>query len=234
MEREEFERFLKRSGRSPNAALRAIGYVQQFESYLSGVALADAEPADLESFVAHVESAPGANAKLHLWGIRYYYEFLDDVVMVHVAGEMRRDRVEKTAFRLAGFRGVSLGHTDRLAALGVRSVDDLREAASTPSARAALAAKASIPLEALEELVRLADLARVNGLKGIRARLYLDAGVRSIADLATRQPDELLATLRRFVDDTGFDGIAPLPGEVRHAVVTAQGLPALIEWESGT
>lgn len=122
MDETAFTTFLRRGGRSPNAAGRVLGYVQDFEAYLAGhgLALDDAGPADLESYVASIESVPGATAKLDLWGILYYYDFLDDVVMVHAAAALRRERVEKTPFPLRQFRGVNAAHTDRLAAEGIR------------------------------------------------------------------------------------------------------------------
>jgi hypothetical protein len=36
--------------------------------------------------------------------------------------------------------------------------------------------------------------------------------------------------LIRFVDRTGFDGIAPLPKEVAFSVATARRLPRLVEY----
>ena len=36
--------------------------------------------------------------------------------------------------------------------------------------------------------------------------------------------------LREFVAETGFDGIAPLAGEARHAIETARKLTPLITW----
>jgi hypothetical protein len=232
MDLDAFKEYLKRGGRSTNAALRAIEYVEQFERYLGdhGRILDEADPDDLESFVAMVEAEPNESAKLHLWGIAYYYDFLDDPIMVHVAATMRRERVEQTPFRLRQFRGIDLDDTDRLATAGIRTAAELLGAARTRADRAALARRTEVSPAALDELVRLADLARIPGVKGIRARLYFDAGIRSTGDLAGWDPTELLDLLRRFVADTAFDGIAPLPGEVRHAVETAQRLPSTIEW----
>jgi len=232
MDFEAFREFLKRGGRSSTAALRVIDYVKQFEEYLVDHSrdLDEADPADLESFAAEIEAEPGASAKLHLWGVRYYYEFLDDPIMVHVAAVMRRDRVEATPFKLRQFRGVDLSHTDRLAADGIRTAEDLLSAAATRADRVALAARTKVPPVAIEELVQLSDLARIDGIKAIRSRLYLDAGVQSVADLAGWDPVELVAMLKQHVADTGFAGIAPLPGEARHAVATAQRLNPLIEW----
>ncbi|NND83987.1 MAG: DUF4332 domain-containing protein, partial [Acidimicrobiia bacterium] len=87
-----------------------------------------------------------------------------------------------------------------------------------------------VPLAAIEELARLCDLARLPGVKGIRARLYVDAGVRSIPDLAARDPEELCGHLRRWVAESGFDGIAPFPAEVAHAVAAAQRLEEAVAW----
>ena len=232
MDIEAFREFLKRGGRSRNATDRAIEYVRQFEGYLvdHGRDLDEADPADLESFAAEIEAEPGTSAKLHLWGVRYYYEFIDDPIMVHVAAVMRRDRVEETPFKLRQFRGVDLSYTDRLAADGIRTADDLLAAAATQAGRVALNERTNVPPAAIEELVQLSDLARIDGIKAIRARLYLDAGVRSVADLAGWDPVELVAVLKQHVADTGFAGIAPQPGEARHAVATAQRLNPLIEW----
>ncbi|MDF1597488.1 MAG: DUF4332 domain-containing protein [Acidimicrobiia bacterium] len=232
MDVDAFRQFLKEGGRSATAALRAIDFTTQFETYLSdhGLDLDDAGPADLESFVADVEAEPGVSAKLHLWGLRYYYEFIDDPVMVHVAGAMRRQRVEQTPFRLRQFRGVNQTTTDRLATIGIRSIEDLLSAAGTRSQRTALAGTAAISLDDLEELVRLSDLARIRGLKGIRARLYLDAGIRSVTELAGWDPVELVAMLQQHIGGSGFDGIAPLPGEAQHAVQAARALEPVVEW----
>jgi hypothetical protein len=39
-----------------------------------------------------------------------------------------------------------------------------------------------------------------------------------------------LTYLVGFVERTGFDGIAPLPKEVRNAIVKARQLPAVVEY----
>ena len=83
----------------------------------------------------------------------------------------------------------------------------------------------------IEELVRLSDLARIPGIKGIRARLYLEAGIGSIEDLAQRDPDELLETTSKFVEETGFEGIPPLPKEVKSGIAKAKRLPLVVEYD---
>jgi len=77
--------------------------------------------------------------------------------------------------------------------------------------------------------VRLSDLSRLPGVKGIRARLYYDAGVHSVEKLAGWEPDALRVMLEKWVARTGFDGIAPLPKEVSSTIANARKLPSLVQ-----
>lgn len=104
------------------------------------------------------------------------------------------------------------------------------DAGRTPVDREVLAARTGVPVEAILELVRLSDLPRTPGIKGIRSRLYHDAGVDTIGKLAEWDPEELRAMLVAFVEDTGFEGIAPLPKEVASSVATAKRLPRIVEY----
>jgi 3-oxoadipate enol-lactonase len=61
-------------------------------------------------------------------------------------------------------------------------------------------------------------------VKGIRARLYYDAGVRSVPALAAWKPEALRQMLVEFVERTGFEGSPPLPKEARSTVENAGAL----------
>lgn len=65
-------------------------------------------------------------------------------------------------------------------------------------------------------------------MKGIRARLYCDAGVDTVEKLASWDPQELREMLIKFVEETGFDGIAPLPKEVRNTVESARVIERIV------
>jgi hypothetical protein len=103
-----------------------------------------------------------------------------------------------------------------------------RKTLATAEARQMLAEQSGVPAAVILELVKLADLARLGGLKGIRARLYYEAGADTLEKIAAYEPEELGAMLADFVARTGFDGIAPLPKEVRNAVANAGRLPKLV------
>ena len=65
-------------------------------------------------------------------------------------------------------------------------------------------------------------------MKGIRARLYCDAGVDPVEKLASWDPQELREMLIKIVEETGFDGIAPLPKEVRNTVESARVIERIV------
>ena len=133
-------------------------------------------------------------------------------------------------FKLRSFRGIDQEIIARLEAAGIKTTLQMLKAGQTDEMRAALAKFAGIPLGAVLELVKLSDLARLPGVKGIRARLYYEAGVDSVEKLAEYKPDDLLSLTGEFVRKTGFEGIAPLPKEVSSTIETARKLPKVVEW----
>lgn len=234
MDEDRFAKHLRREGRSPSATARCLRIASEFERFLQDeqgrMTLDEARPGDLEAYVASIEAKPKASAKSQLWALRYYYGFAENEEMQDLASALRQQRIKRTPFTLSKFRGVDPEHAKRLAAIGVKNVDQMRKAGRTPSDRQQLAAEAGIPVEAVLELVKLSDLARIPGLKGIRARLYYDAGVDTVEKLAEWDPEDLRLMLSEFVEWTGFEGIAPLPKEAANAVATARKLPRPIEY----
>jgi hypothetical protein len=100
----------------------------------------------------------------------------------------------------------------------------------TPMQRATLAKEVGISEEVILELVKLSDLARLPGVKGIRARLYYDAGVDTVEKMAGWKPEALLTMMADYVERTGFKGIAPLPKEVSSTIANARRLPRVVDW----
>jgi hypothetical protein len=232
---EAFASFLKGGGRSPSAIKRCLRMAAEFEEYLrrhrDAKSPAEASAEDLEAFVTWIEREPKASAKSYLWALRYYFEFDGNQELRQLAGLLRQQRIKRTPFPLKGFRGVDPEHAARLAAAGIHNVKQMLQAGRTPANRQKLAGETGIPLEAIVELVKLSDLARIPGIKGIRARLYHDAGVDTVAKLAGWDPGELRAMLLEFVERTGFEGIAPLPAEAAFSVVRAKELPRIVSYQ---
>lgn len=225
---------MRKGGRSQSATKRCIALVKEFEKYLQkhkcDEGLGEASPQNLEDFVKRIEKQPGPSANTHLWALSYYYEYISDEAMRKLSRELREQRIKKKPFELKKFRGINPKYADKLATIGIKDVKQMIKAGKTRVGRQNLAKKASIPLEAILEFVKLSDLARIPGIKGIRARLYLDAGVDTVEKMAGWNPKELRDMLIDFVERTGFDGIAPLPKEADFSVKKARSLPKIVEY----
>jgi DUF1009 family protein len=137
---------------------------------------------------------------------------------------------KRNPFKLKEFRGVNSEYVEKLAAAGIKTAEQMLTAGQTAEKRTALARDTGIPEEAILELVKLSDLARLPGVKGIRARLYYDAGVDCVEKMAAWEPDALLKMTAEFVEQTGFQGIAPLPKEVSSTIANAKRLPRVVEY----
>jgi len=234
MDEEGFKVFLRKGGRSQSAIKRCIVYVKEFETYIrnrkGSTKLGEESPENLENFVEWIEGDPKTSAKTHLWALSYYYEYTSDEAMRKIANELRGQRIKRKPFELKMFRGVNPEYVDKLASIGIRNVKQMLEAGKTRVSRQNLSEKTGIPLEAILEYVKLSDLARIPGIKGIRARLYFDAGVDTIEKMAEWNPRELREMLIEFVERTEFDGIAPLPKEAEFSVKKAKKLPKIVEY----
>ena len=73
-------------------------------------------------------------------------------------------------------------------------------AATTRKQQTSMAQETGISENVLLELVQLSDLARLPGVKGIRARLYFDAGVDSVEKLIGWQPEALRMMIADYAD----------------------------------
>jgi hypothetical protein len=234
MDEEGFRAFLKKGGRSKSAIARCVRYVKEFETHLEenqgGKTLADATSDDLEDFVNWLEREPKASAKGHLWGLAYFFDYSSSDEMRDLAGILREQRIKRTPFPLREFRGVNPEHIEKLATVKIKNVNQMLKKGCTPQDREELAKLTGVPLDVILELVKLSDLARIPGVKGIRARLYIDAGVDTLEKLAQWEPVAFREMVVEFVERTGFDGVPTLPAEARFTIERAKKLPKIVEY----
>jgi len=240
--REGFLKYLKRSGRTDDVARRVIRLVQVFAEFLIGrsnAALDSATESDLDAFIdfvdqeqahlpKHDEIQPGA--KSYLWALRYYYRFSQIDHLAAYTAIQREKRIQQKPFVLKDFCGVHPEHVAALPSIKINNIHQMLKAGKTAADRERLAEQTGIPSPKILELVKLSDLARIPGVKGIRARLYYDAGIDTVEKLAGSEVEGVLRITQEFVRDTGFDGIAPLPAEVSFTIKTARSLPVLVDY----
>ena len=136
---------------------------------------------------------------------------------------------KRNSFKLSNFRGVQPEFITALEAQHIKNTDQLLRAGRTRHQRSSLARMTGIPEDAILELVKLSDLARLPGVKGIRARLYYDSGIDSVEKMASWEPEPLRIMVTNYVEKTGFDGTPPLPKEVSSTIANAKKLPKIVE-----
>jgi hypothetical protein len=230
-----FARFLKRMGKKENVAQELIRDCEKFARYLEdkpGKSLDQASVEDLLAFTQEIERQ-GLDAKNILRGLALYYKFSANPLLSGQANRLREERLAagRPKFNLRDFRGLDPQHLARLEALGIRTTEQMLSAGRSPTSRQTLAEKSGLAPETILEMVKLSDLARLEGVKAIRARLYFDAGLDSLEKLANRDPQVLHRELAAFVQRTGFEGIPPLPKELENTVRRAKELEKIVEFE---
>jgi hypothetical protein len=235
MNMETFRASLRRRGKKAHVVEELVDDMRRFQGYLEKHrkhGADDATPEDLEAYAEALETAKKGSAKTGIRGIALYYDAAGNTALASLAARIREQATAKTrkAFALGEFRGVNQSDVAKLSAQGISDVRQMLEAGSTPCARRKLARQAGVPLAAILELVKLSDLSRLPGVKGIRARLYHDAGVDTLDAMAQWEPAALREMLIGFVERTGFDGIAPLPKEAESSVTRAKELPKIVRY----
>ena len=234
MDKEGFGLYLKKSGRSPSVVNRCTKFVSEFEDFLqnsrNGTQLVDVQADDLIEFVMMLDSISKTKAKGNLWAIRYYYDYISIEEIRDLAGILREERIKRKPFSLKDFRGVDPVYINTLAENGIMNIDQMLEAGASLNDRKRIAKSTNIPQSAILEFVKLSDLARIPGIKSVRARLYYDAGIDTVEKLAALEPQELCAIMVEYVAESGFEGIPTLPAEAQYTVDKARKLPKIVEY----
>lgn len=235
MDETEFRAYLKKSGKQAHVVDGLVGQVQRFAAYLAkerGQSLESAAVPDLLAYAQALEAARPGSARTQVRGLGLYYRFCGRSELAEAANALREAGIarHRVALKLAEFLGMVPADLEALARAGIRTTDQMLGAGRTPESRRELAGQTGLALEKILELVCLSDLARLPGVKGIRARLYYEAGVHTPLELASWEVEALLAETAAFVARTGFPGTAPLPQEVRSTIATARTLPRVVEY----
>jgi len=235
---QEFQTFLKRTGRKATAIQQITQLVLAYQDFIQAnyphksmaASTAASTPETLESYASWIESETGESASKPLWALRYYFDFLQDLELSRLAGQMRAERTKRATVLIRDFRAVDPQVADTLAAHDLENIDQILDAGRTPALRRALAEQTNLPLDTILELVTLSDLARLSGVRRVRARLYYDAGLTPVS-IAAWEPQALRGMLVDWVDQHHFDGIPPTPKEVEHLVADARRLPLIVIYD---
>lgn len=140
------------------------------------------------------------------------------------------DEVTSTVLGLSALLGLEPAPAQRMAALGIRTTDDLLARAGAYEQRHNLASEGDFDELLLTSWIHKADLMRVRGLKSSQTDLLLRAGVVSVPALAYEEPAQLYARLQ-MINEQQLEP-AELPGEqlLSDWIMTARQLPQVVTY----
>jgi len=231
LDEEGFRRYLKEIGKSRARCESEVHRMRKFEEYLSrhrDKKLGAETPEDLRGFVEWAEGKR-ENVNVLLWVLNRYYSYVSNDLMSCAVNELLGSNY-MMEYNLKEFLGVNHQHTQALRKEGFFTSEHMLKAGRTEEGRRKLAEKTGVPLSSILELVKLADLSRIVGLKRKRARLYYNAGLDTMDKIAQWDPEEMHQMFVKFVERTGFDGSPPPPPETAFAVKMARYLPRIVEY----
>jgi hypothetical protein len=242
MNTELFLAYLKKRGKKPHVIENLIKAVEIYDKFLRKKYKKTIEETSavetqnvaslLKGYIATLQADSEKTARKHCRAISLYYKSTGNLKLAKLASSFREKAIAKSKrrFPLKEFRGIATEHLSGLAALNIKYAEQMLEAGGTSELRRQLSKQTGVPLKTITEIVKLSDLARMDGLKGVRARLYYDAGVDTLDKIAGWKPEKLKTMLDDFVIRSNFDGIAPLPREIENTIKTAQKLQRVVEY----
>lgn len=126
--------------------------------------------------------------------------------------------------------GVGEVYAQKLKEAGVKSTDALLQMGSTPKGRKDIAAKSGISEKLILEWVNHVDLFRIKGVGEEYADLLEEAGVDTVVELATRNPENLVVKMAEVNQQKKLVRRLPVLSMVESWVEQAKSLPRMINY----
>ena len=132
--------------------------------------------------------------------------------------------------KILDIEGIGPTYAQKLTAEGITTTDALLEAGATPNGREVLSEKTGITETLILEWVNLADLMRIKGVGEEYSDLLEEAGVDTVAELARRNPENLLAKILEVNAAKSLVRRTPFLSFVTSWIEQAKGLPRKVEY----
>ena len=132
--------------------------------------------------------------------------------------------------KLEEIEGIGPTYAQKLRAAGVRSIEALLKAGSTPKGRRELVEQTGIGDEYIMDWVNRADLMRVRGVGEEYGDLLEWAGVDTVVELAQRNPDNLHKKMQEVNEQKNLVRRLPTRDMVAGWIGQAKTLPRVISY----
>jgi len=233
MDEKGFGKYLKRRGKKPSVVDRNVSVLKDFSCYLLEKKEKNLDAVttdDVDAFVMEIEGKK-QSAKRYLYVLMNYFHFLGNKDLLDHTSMLRNKRTRKTRriFPIKEFLNINQDHVKKLAAIGIKNVEQMLEKGRTKKQREQLSKQLDSPENAILELVKLSDITRIGYVKKKLSRLYYEAGLDSPAKIAKFEPDQLHEFFVKFVRESGWDGMVPNPKDLVSNIKSARKLSKIVE-----
>lgn len=124
--------------------------------------------------------------------------------------------------------GIGSAYGEKLAAAGVKTIEELLSKGSSSDGRATLASTTGISEKIIRDLVNAADLMRINGVGPQFAEMLEAAGVDSVPELAQRNAVNLARQIAETNAAKNLANRTPSESEIERWIEEAKGLPRIV------
>lgn len=133
-------------------------------------------------------------------------------------------------YSIEEIEGIAKTYGDKLRSAGVGNTGHLLDKGRKKSGRSALAKETGISEKLILTWTNLADLMRISGIGPQFAELLEDAGVDTIKELRTRNPDNLADKMKSTNESRKVSGTVPGPTTVSKWIEAAKDMEPGVEY----
>ncbi len=126
--------------------------------------------------------------------------------------------------KIIEIEGIGPVYAEKLKAIGINTVEGLLKAGATPKGREDIAEQTGITKTLILEWVNHADLYRIKGVGEEYSDLLEEAGVDTVVELATRNPENLYAKIIEVNDAKKLVRRPPSQSMVADWILQAKGM----------
>jgi hypothetical protein len=131
-------------------------------------------------------------------------------------------------YKVVDIEGIGPAYAEKLGGLEIHTTSDLLAKGATKKGRIEIAAKTGIPESLILTWVNHSDLFRVKGVASQFSELLEAAGVDSVKEFATRNPENLHAKMVETNEKFGLAGRVPSVESLKEMIDLAKKLDPII------
>lgn len=129
---------------------------------------------------------------------------------------------------ITAIEGIGPVYQEKLAGAGIKTVEALLEKGASKKGRGEIAAASGISETLILDWVNMADLFRINGIASQFAELLKAAGVDTVKELRTRNPENLHKALTETNETKKLTRVVPALSQIEDFINQAKSLEPIV------